>query len=219
MAIKRGQREIGNAQVSLNKILELTKSIESISERDVNDAMDFGAKEAQTTARKFAQTNLRGSGIKSRTGALRRQLANSELYFKSGGAGRAMVIFSMPSGKSEKDYKKAGSLNYGAIRTSKKDSSLANSIGAKRKQTIKKNIGKSTKGGSTKLALNILADTGSIYQTKSGSISGNTTVGKISVTKGFNFFQLKQGQQTKVTEIVLSSAVNFLQKLIERKVK
>jgi phage gpG-like protein len=105
------------------------------------------------TVRSMVMQKFRSSGIKSRTGALASALAGIKLELKWRGS-KPTVVVSFPAGLSDRIYKQAASLNYGAVRQPKMQRIIADLpsnnekarvgeagvIGEKAKRTLKRQV-------------------------------------------------------------------------------
>jgi len=227
----------GKTEDALQKLADLAGAIEGISPRDMVKALEFGAQEAEPLAQEFAVGNFGRSGVKSRSGELLSAVSNSSLSLVAGGRGGSMLNFSLESGKKKDFYVRANAVEYGAIRSpegnqgSLKDvrniqdtgtaTQFHRKIGKRRRSALKETLqGKINTGSrAQKIARGLTLDTESVKVTKAGSVSAQTSLGKVTVTKAHDYFKLTKSQIKVVTAEVVSEAWFFLQNMIGRKVK
>ena len=223
----------GDMEAALQKLSDLAESIDSIGPSELRKALEFGAQEAEGMAQDFAVRNYNASGVKTRSGDLKSAVSNARLQV----ANKSLLRFSLEPGKKKDFYIRANAVEYGAIRTAEGSkgtlknvrnisdtgttTQLHRNIGKRRRSALKKSLqGKIEKGSSTqKVARGLSLDTGSVKVTKAGSVSGQTSLGKVSVTKAHDYFKLRQGQMKLVVDEVISEAYFFLENMIGRKVK
>ena len=216
MATRRniGSVAIGNADVTLNKLLELTASIDSIGEAEVNEALRVATKQAEPIAQRFAVSNFSASGVDSKSGKLRQEVAKSQLIFSErSGGGRSTLVFMMTRGLAKKEYIKANSVNYGAVRSKSKLK-----ISAGRREKLKRAIqsGVNASSGIQRVGRNLNINT-NVSKTAFGSTEVNTSLGSATVTKAFNFFGLKREQKSEITAMVLNNAIAYIENMIGRR--
>ncbi len=193
--------------------------------------MEFGAKETEPLAQEYAVRNFNKSNVNSKTGELKRAVGNSRLLVTEKG----WLNLSMDPGKNKKFYVRANAINYGAIRAPEGNKGSLKTIrgisggtttqfhrivGDKKRSAVKKALQGELKKGSRlqKVAQGLTLDTGTVKISKSGSISGQTSAGKVTVTKAFDYFKLSNRQKAVITEEVIKEAWFFIENLIGRKV-
>jgi hypothetical protein len=217
---------------ALEKLANMASAIEGIGPSELKKALEFGAKETEGLAQDYAVRNYNASSVKTRTGELKSAVANGRLLLVG-----SKLNYSLKANKSKKFYIRANAVEYGAVRTSDgnkgtlkdvrniKDAGtttkLYRNIGDKRRAKVKKVLqGKIEKGTrAQKIAQGMTLDTGSVKLSKSGSISGQTSLGKVTVTKAIDYFKLSSRQQAVIVEEVVKEAWFFIENLIGRKVK
>jgi hypothetical protein len=227
----------GDVDDSLQKLADLAGAIESIKPRDLVKALEFGAQEAEGIAQDFAVKNFGRSGVKSRSGDLLSAVSNSKLALIAGGGGASLLRFSLEPKLSKEFYIRANAVEYGAIRSPEgrqgtlksvrnipdtgRNVQLHRNIGKRRRSALKKKLqGKIDKGSrAQKIAGGLTLDTGTVTVTESGSVSGQTSLGKVTVTKAHNYFKLSAPQMKTVINEVVSEAWFYLENLIGRKAK
>jgi hypothetical protein len=226
----------GNVERSLQQLADFASAIDSIGPSDVRKALEIGAQEAEATAQGFAVKNFNASGVKSRTGELKRAVGNSRLQLIGGGRGASLLNFGLDPGKDKDFYVRANAVNYGAIRTPEgnqgtlkevqaisggKTVQLYRNIGKRRRLKLKKALQSGIKTGSRaqKIAKGLTLDTESVKVSKAGSVSARTSLGSVTVTKAFDFFKLSKSQTRQIVNEVIAEAIFYLENLIERKAK
>ena len=219
-------------EASLERLADMASAIEGIGPTELKRALEFGAKEAEPLAQEYAVRNYNKSGVKTRTGKLKSAVSNSRLIM----AGKAMLNFSLEPGKKEDFYIRAGAVEYGAIRTPEgnkgtlktiqaipggKTTQLHRNIGKRRrakvKQTLQGEVNK--KNRLQKVGQGLTLDTASVKVSKAGSVTGQTSLGSVTVTKAFDYFKLSNRQKAVIVNEVVKEAWFFIENIIGRKVK
>jgi hypothetical protein len=226
----------GSVDDALDSIVKFADAVDSIGQTEIRDALEFGAQEAEPLAQEFAVKNFSKSGVKSRSGELKRAVGNSRLQLIGGGRAASLLNFGLQPGKDKDFYVRANAVNYGAVRTPEGNQGtlkevraisggttiqLYRNIGEKRRQKLKKSLQGGVRSGSRahKIANGLTLDTQSVKVSKAGSVSGQTSLGAVTVTKAFDFFKLSRSQTRQIVNEVVNEAIFYLENLIERKAK
>ena len=219
-------------EASLERLADMASAIEGIGPTELKRALEFGAKEAEPLAQEYAVRNYNKSGVKTKTGELKSSVSNGRLMLVG-----SRLNFSLEPGKDKKFYIRANAVEYGAIRSPEgnkgklksvrnigdtgRTMQLHRNIGSKKRQKVKSALqGKINKGNrAQKVAQGMTLDTATVKVTKSGSISGQTSLGKVTVTKAIDYFKLSNRQQLVIVNEVVKEAWFFIENIIGRKVK
>jgi hypothetical protein len=226
----------GNAEKALQSLSDMAAAIDSIGPADVRKALEFGTQEAEQLAQDFAVKNFNKSGVKSRTGELKRAVGNSRLQLIGGGRGASLLNFGLDPGKDKDFYIRANAVNYGAIRSPEGNkgelkeihaisggmtTQLHRKIGKRRRTKLKAALQGEIKKGSRaqKIARGLTLDTESVKISKAGSVSAQTSLGAVTVTKAFDYFKLSSSQTRQIVNEVVGEAIFYLENLIGRKAR
>lgn len=207
---------------SLDNLLRMAEQAKNIGPRDLRQAVQVGMPKAERMAQKFLSVQYQKSGLSRRTGQLLNMLKRAKLQIIDPATSRVSLFLSMPSGMDKKDYVKASSLNYGAVRGGK-DSALNERgatgrrlIGSKTLQKLKSRAQVMKSGTFQKISSN-LGVSGEVGKTKAGSTTLNTTAGSATVTKAHRFFFLTDKQISEIKGVIFGSAMEYLQAKITGK--
>lgn len=143
--------------------------------------------------------NLAASGVKSRTGVLKRAVANCQLQQK-----RGVIIVHLPKGLTVKQIKYINSVNYGAVHSSQ-------NIGNKAKRSIKKAY---EKGEAVKEKT--LRAQRQQHSNMPLSRRGRIDLGGVKLHRAFNFFKLSPTQQKTAQQLHAQAFNEYLQKELSR---
>ena len=205
-------QEIQTGFRALDELIEGSKKISGIGRQQYINAIESGIPAAQREARRQLSRSFAMSGVKSQTGELLRAIKGSILRFKTGSNGGYLEI-SMPSGKSQKFYKRANSINYGRVNSQDFDVSeekLIRSIGGgtttqqyrtvgkRARQSLKKTVQKGRPVKRGQKIGSLLQVESESRKTTSGSTIVETNLGTATVTKAYNYYKLNRGQLANV---------------------
>ena len=205
-------QEIQTGFRALDELIEGSKKISGIGRQQYINAIESGIPAAQREARRQLARSFAMSGVKSKTGELLRAIKGSILRFKTGTSGGYLEI-SMPSGKSQKFYKRANSINYGRVNSQDFDVSeekLIRSIGGgtttqqyrtvgkRARQSLKKTVQKGRPVKRGQKIGSLLQVESESRKTTSGSTIVETNLGTATVTKAYNYYKLNRGQLANV---------------------
>ena len=222
----------GNMEDALERLATMASAIEGIGQSELRRALEFGAKEAEGLAQEYAVRNYNKSGVKTRTGELKNAVGNGRLLIVG-----SKLNYSLQSGKKKDFYVRANAVEYGAVRSAEgnkgtlksvrnisdtgRTTQLHRNIGKRRRLSAKKTLqGKIDKGNrAQQISKGFTLDTASVKVSKSGSVTGTTSFGSVTVTKAIDYFKLSGRQQSVIVNEVVKEAWFFIENLIGRKVK
>lgn len=209
----------------LERLMKLAENASNIGPRELRQAVQVGVPEAERMARKYLASRLQRSGVGRKTGQLMNMIKRSTLSIIDPASSRVSLTISMPGGMDKKDYIKANSLNYGAVRggkgslLSQKGATGRHLIGETQRRKLKAAAG-TTKSGDFYRSVSRDISARSVQKTDNGSTVLDTTVGKATVTKAFKFFWLSDKQIDTIKNVVFGSAMEYLQaKITGRRVR
>jgi len=201
----------------------MANNANNIKTRDIRYAMQIGVPKAERLARQYLVKQYRKSGLKVRTGGLIGMLKRASLSIMDSTSSKVSLLISMPAGLNKKEYKKANSINYGAVRSGKnsllsaKNAKGNKAIGAKQLANLK-SAGQNAKTsqGFMKVSRDIgIRGTGE--KTSNGSVILDTTAGQATITKAWKFFYLLESQLDTIKAVIFDSTMEHLRAKITGK--
>ena len=171
--LKESQRK---SRQDAKKLAQQEKELEDNANKKIPESVVLliaqrVAKSLSPMAAMFMVSNLSKSGLKSRTGTLRKAVASCIVTVKL--KGRPQLIVSFPPKLAEKIYAQANSLNYGAVRTGQ-GNGTSPVLARKTKNVLKAKF----KDSATK----------------------TSQIGKVTVVKARVFFQLTSTQKAQLNK-------------------
>ncbi len=207
---------------AMDGLITLANNANNVGPRDLRQAMQSGMPQATRMARGFLASQYSRSGLKRRTGQLLNMIKRSTVSIIDAASSRVALIIAMPGGMSKEAYKKAGSLNYGAVRGGKGSLLKAKNakgnplIGEKQRQRLK-SAANTMKASDHFRQVSRDVGVRATGKTQNGSTVMDTTVGQATVTKGFKFYYLTDSQIDKIKAVIFNSAYEQIMAKIKGK--
>lgn len=204
--LNRAVDKLRSGQDKFEKMVQEYDRKVTVVENKMVTAANKAAAKVEPTVVQFLQSNLRSSGMnigssKDQTLHLSSMIELVTVRLKWKGPALKptgmTLVYEMPAGLAEKDYKKISSLNYGAIRTNKPN---RGAIGEKRKRSLKRALWSSTGVISGQINARRAAWLGKakIDITKASFKGKSIHVGGFSATRAWKFYHLTETQRQQV---------------------
>lgn len=202
-------RAIDKLRSGQHKFEEMVKEYDkkvTVLENKMVTAANMAATKVQPTIARFLAQNLQSSGLnlnssKDSSMHLSDMVAQVQVRLKWKGPALKptgmTLIYELPAGLAEKNYKKISSLNYGAVRTNKAN---RGAIGEKRKRSLKRALWNSTGVISGQIGARRAAWLGKakIDITQASFKGKSIHVGGFSATRAWKFYHLTETQRQQV---------------------
>jgi len=206
---------------ALDSVESLAERLQGISDRDGVRALEAGLPGATRLTRRFLREAYNSSGLGKKSGDLYRAVGKAEVELKVNKTGRSGLRISFPNVGDEKFYTYAGATNYGATHGLKDvGGDSYGKVGQRRRKQLKTKLERLRPGGrAVSAGQNLILDAHSVKVNKYGSKVADTNLGRVTVTKAYNYFKLTPSKQKRVIGELFEGARVYLDNVIKKAIK
>jgi hypothetical protein len=232
MATKR--IEFGESISELDRLIGFAEEIGNLDQQDYIDAFKVGVPEAQKMAGQFLSANLASSGVKSNTGDLAKAVGNPAMSVVASKDG--VYVHVQPDPKNtNRMFTILSSVNYGRVNSEAFDETTVRrqraigggfetvkvkNVGDKNRRNLKnklQNLG--SKQGIVKAGRGLSFGTGSLGKTRAGSTTVETSRGRATVTKAFDYYKISPSQSRQILGVLFRGAAEHLKSKIKKSLR